>query len=124
MRCDTGDNNCLPIAIKDFIIKARDGIPSLNVPSMDPLVLPIVRIEQGKESSVAVKLTFKDCHVHGITNAVINKTVGFGRDPSSSKYEIYARVPRLQLLANYNVTGRVLILPIVGNGRSNLTFGK
>lgn len=124
MRCDTEDNDCLPKAMEYFIDKAKDGIPSLNVPSMDPLVIPVVKIEQGRESSVAVKLVFKDVKVHGITNAKINKTVGFSHDPNSSKYEIYARVPRLEMIAKYSINGRVLILPVVGNGKSNLTFGE
>lgn len=110
--------------MQDFIKNAKVGIPSLNIPPMDPLLLPLVKIEQGKESSVAVKLVFRDCKIHGITNAIINKTIGFDHDPKSSKYEIHARVPRLELIAKYNISGRVLILPIQGNGRSNLTFGK
>lgn len=48
---------------------------------------------------------------------------GFEEDPSTSKFEIYAKVDRLALLGTYKIRGNVIILPVVGNGASNLTFG-
>lgn len=49
---------------------------------------------------------------------------GFERNPKSSKFELYARIPRLQMIAEYKINGNVLILPIKGNGASNLTLGE
>lgn len=48
---------------------------------------------------------------------------GFEKDPSTSKFEIYAKVDRLALLGTYKIRGNVIILPVVGNGASNMTFG-
>lgn len=49
---------------------------------------------------------------------------GFGKDPAASKFEIYANVEQLSLVGKYKVKGNVIILPVVGNGPANLTFGK
>lgn len=49
---------------------------------------------------------------------------GFGSEPKDSKYEVHARIPRVEMIAKYNIEGRVLVLPITGNGKSNLTLGK
>lgn len=100
-------------------------MPQLNVPSINPLKIPYVELEPGKESSVAIKLQFRDVELFGITNPELQilKTVGFEKDPSRSKYEVHIKIPRIEMLSNYNISGRVLILPIQGQGRSNLTFG-
>lgn len=38
--------------------------------------------------------------------------------------EFVLHVPILVILANYDASGKILILPIQGNGASNITFGK
>lgn len=48
---------------------------------------------------------------------------GFDQDPKMSKFEYYGSVPKFSILGNYEVSGSVIVLPVVGNGPSNLTFG-
>lgn len=48
---------------------------------------------------------------------------GFDKDPNTSKFELYANVGQLSLIGLYKVRGSVIILPVVGNGPANLTFG-
>lgn len=48
---------------------------------------------------------------------------GFDRDPKTSKFEIYCRIPELAIVGHYKVAGKVIILPVVGEGPANLTFG-
>lgn len=40
------------------------------------------------------------------------------------QFEVHARIPRVEMIARYKIDGRVLVLPITGNGKSNLTLGK
>lgn len=42
---------------------------------------------------------------------------------NEGKYEIKLKGPVLYLIGPYKVTGRVLILPIQGEGQSNMTLG-
>lgn len=47
---------------------------------------------------------------------------GFTADPHTSKYEVYATVPKISITGRYKINGRVLVLPIQGEGRSDLVF--
>lgn len=48
---------------------------------------------------------------------------GFGADPRTSKFEVIGKTKQLSIVGKYTLNGKVLILPIVGNGLANLTFG-
>lgn len=47
---------------------------------------------------------------------------GFTSDPTTSKYEVYATVPKISIIGKYKVNGRVLVLPIQGEGNARLAF--
>lgn len=49
---------------------------------------------------------------------------GFGKDPATSKFELYATIARISLVGQYKARGNILLLPIFGQGPANLTFGK
>lgn len=55
---------------------------------------------------------------------MINLFSGFTSDPKTSKFELHARLPRIEMIAKYKIDGKVLILPIRGEGASNLTLGE
>lgn len=40
----------------------------------------------------------------------------------TSKYEVYAFVPRIDIVGKYKINGRVLVLPIQGEGNAKLAF--
>lgn len=40
------------------------------------------------------------------------------------KYEIRARGPKVSLLGPYKISGKILILPIQGEGQSNITISE
>ena len=40
----------------------------------------------------------------------------------SSKYEIYSNIPKVLLKGDYKINGKVLVLPIQGEGKSSLGF--
>lgn len=49
---------------------------------------------------------------------------GFEKDPKRSRYEIHGRIPRLTIRGSYRANGRVILLPVVGDGAATMTFGK
>lgn len=48
---------------------------------------------------------------------------GFDKDPKKSKFEVSGKTKHLAIVGNYNIDGKVLFLPITGNGFANFTFG-
>ncbi len=49
---------------------------------------------------------------------------GYGKDPKRSKFEFYGRIPRLTIQGHYKLNGKVILLPVQGDGPANMTFGK
>lgn len=47
---------------------------------------------------------------------------GFEKDPKG-QFEIRLKGPVLYLVGPYKISGRVLILPVQGEGKSNMTLG-
>ncbi|CRK98039.1 CLUMA_CG011408, isoform A [Clunio marinus] len=121
-RCNSGDSQCLPGVITQVLRSVKDGNPAINVPAFEPLYVPEVNIVQGPETRIPISMNFKDVKMYGISNAVITKAMGFERDPKTSKFEIHASIPKLMMISKYKVEGRVLILPISGSGKANLTL--
>jgi len=121
-QCRAADLECLPRVITQIVQSSPNGQPGLSIPPLEPLHINKIDILQGSTSPIAVNLKFKDLDLTGISQAVVTKVVGFEADPLNSKFEVYATVPRLTVNGNYKVNGQVLVLPIQGEGKSNLIF--
>lgn len=48
----------------------------------------------------------------------------FSADLATKKLHTVSFTPRLEIVGTYDFAGRVLVLPIVGNGFFNITMGK
>lgn len=83
-------------------------------------------INQGSESPINIKLEFKDVLLNGISSAGCYKASGFRKQSGDNdvlKIDIRFKAPVLTLSGPYKINGRVLVLPIVGVGQSNITLG-
>lgn len=47
---------------------------------------------------------------------------GFGADPATSKFEMYGSFPKIVLKGKYVADGRILILPIRGDGDAEIVL--
>ncbi|CAO1407089.1 unnamed protein product [Diamesa serratosioi] len=121
-KCGSGDTVCLPGVITQIVKQAATGVPGINLIPVEPLIVPGIDIIQGSNSPIAITLNFRNVSIYGITALTVTKVVGFEKDPRKSKFEVYARVPLIQLISRYRINGKVLILPIQGNGNSNITL--
>lgn len=95
------------------------GIPDLGVPSIDPLHISALTIHQGRNSPISLKQEFKNILLTGISET---KLVTY--KPNLDKYILRTEgiTPRVNLAGEYTMTGRILLLPIVGHGRANITM--
>lgn len=101
----------------------QGGRRELGLVPFDPLHVDEVVIEQGNTSPVNVNLKFRNLKCLGMGTANIKNVVGFERDPTKSKFEFTAHIDHISLVGQYKVRGNILLLPIIGNGPTNLTFG-
>ncbi|XP_054273334.1 protein takeout-like isoform X2 [Macrosteles quadrilineatus] len=95
------------------------GIPEHNIPPIEPLVIPMVMLQQGT-SAVNYHANLKNIMVFGLANYQFKNVV-----LNANKLMAAARIeiPNIMLLSDYTIKGRALVVPIQGNGifRANLT---
>ncbi|CAO1387006.1 unnamed protein product [Diamesa hyperborea] len=121
-RCAAGDTVCLPGVITQVIQRASQGNKEMNLLPFEPLYVPGIDIVQGSNSPIAITLNFRNVSIFGLSGVTVNRVVGWEKDPRTSKFEIHANAPNLQLISKYRINGKVLILPIQGTGNSNMTL--
>ncbi|XP_046684382.1 protein takeout-like [Homalodisca vitripennis] len=121
-RCKKHDpkmNECLKEAIQNALVSLTKGVPALGVLTIDPLRVTHLLIDQGT-GPVSIKLDFNELDIHGLGSARIDRVKV---DWDKYTIEVDATVLEPVILdGQYKINGKVLILPIQGNGHSNLTL--
>ncbi|XP_055634735.1 protein takeout-like [Toxorhynchites rutilus septentrionalis] len=118
--CKQGDDKCLLERIADTFSKHFPGIPEVNLVALDPLKIEKMDIVQGGEGPINIVLNFKNVDLTGLSKSTIKKASGFTADPT--KMDLQFLVPVASLVGGYKIKGKVLILPIQGDGKSNMTM--
>ncbi|XP_046393515.1 circadian clock-controlled protein daywake-like [Ischnura elegans] len=99
--------------IKNSIEKLRPylvkGIPEFNIPSIEPLYIKTINANQGQ----SLKITLKDVKAYGCSDFVINR---LKMDLKSMSMDFGLNLPHLYIESNYEVDGKILLLPIRGRG--------
>ncbi|XP_055851906.1 protein takeout-like [Episyrphus balteatus] len=119
--CKAGDKTCLVETINKIIETKYKGDPDLNLISIDPLHIDHMEIKQPKSSAVSVDLSFRNSDVFGYKTFRAYKVRGFKESPEG-KHVVYFKGPYASLVGEYAIDGKILILPIVGKGTSNITL--
>lgn len=99
-----------------------NGVRAMNLLPIDPLPIDKMDIVQGGNSPVNIILNFKRAKFSGSSGATVKSVKGFDRDVNGKKIEIVANFPTASLYGDYKIGGRVLVLPIQGQGQANLTL--
>ncbi|KAJ8939705.1 hypothetical protein NQ318_009805 [Aromia moschata] len=99
----------------------REAIPHLlngdkkyNIPKLVPLIVPSVTVDAGEH----LKVYLKNIKAYGLDKTDLQQ-VKF--DTKRQKITIKLNVDKLSLIGMYSVDGKILILPIKGNGGINIT---
>lgn len=79
-------------------------------------------LTQGGKSPVNIVLKFKNTDLIGLSKAKVYNVSGFNKNPQGDSIEIRLKAPVIQLYGSYKINGRVLILPIQGDGMLNFTL--
>ncbi|CAB3375918.1 Hypothetical predicted protein [Cloeon dipterum] len=105
---------------KAAIPHLAEGIPSYNLLPLDPLHIPELRVDDaGSTRTINLKLTMKNVDIIGLKNT---QFTAVKNDLTSGAVEWKFFIPQISLLGQYNVTGRVLLLPLRGHGDMNITL--
>ncbi|XP_039947953.1 uncharacterized protein LOC120766477 [Bactrocera tryoni] len=119
--CKFGDEDCLLKAINFYLREKNQGDTSINLRQIDPIDAGTFTLKQGADNPVNIDLTFSNNKIYGVANATAYKARGFGKD-LTKKHELRFKVPVASLIGDYKIQGRILILPISGSGKNNITM--
>lgn len=99
----------------------KKGIPEFDLPSMDPLNLPTVTMNHGNGAAVSFKADFTNLIVTGASDVVVKKV---DLDLNKLKLKVHVYFPKLRIESDYKISGKILVLPINGDGHSDGNFSK
>ncbi|CAH1175610.1 unnamed protein product [Phaedon cochleariae] len=94
-----------------FILK---GDKKFGIPNLQPLNVPYVEVNAGRDLTIFLK----DLKVHGLENVDL-KLVKI--DTKAKRITLKLDVPKLELIGQYKVDGKIMILPIKGEGDVSIT---
>ncbi|XP_055904273.1 protein takeout-like [Eupeodes corollae] len=119
--CAYGDEKCIKDIVNFLLSEKINGYSALNLVGLNPLKISEIRINQGAESPVNIDLKLKNSELTGIKDAKVLHVKGFGKN-IDQVHEMTLESNSVSLNGDYTIKGRVLILPINGNGKSNITM--
>ncbi|KAK9504734.1 hypothetical protein O3M35_011000 [Rhynocoris fuscipes] len=117
-KSDPNMNECLKEAVNMAVHElTQGGNPSLGVLSMDPLRMNTLSIKQGT-GPVSINLDFTEIDVIGLKNFEVMNIRTDWKD-----MDIEGRVKsQLVLDGKYKIDGKVLVLPVTGEGHCRIIF--
>nr|XP_031842141.1 uncharacterized protein LOC116431201 [Nomia melanderi] len=102
--------------LQPYLLK---GIPELDLPPIEPLIIPELGMENG-QGAVRIRALFSNITVIGAGNYSITKT---RLDISSYRLDLHLAFPKIELEGHYEVVGNVLLFPIQSHGDFWALFG-
>ena len=113
-RNDPKLNDCIKESIMQLRSTFKKGIPELKIPSLDPMIVPQIGLNQGS-GPVSITSSFKDLHIENFSTIKI-EDVKF--DLSKYQIDLRASLDWFYTNGDYDMRGQILVLPISGNGPS------
>nr|XP_026496357.1 circadian clock-controlled protein-like [Vanessa tameamea] len=114
--CKVSDLVCVDKSIKGAIPKILVGIPELGVESSDPIF-----VDQIDGNLSIIKYKFFNTTITGFKNCEISN-FKLNEDITAIKYDL--NCPKISLIGKYEVSGRLIVLPVEGSGDFQLITGK
>jgi len=112
-------NECMKKSVNAAIISLKEGKKSLGVFPMDPFHFDRIVLDQGT-GPVNINLEFTDTDLSGVANLDISS---IETDWKKGHMKLLGNFPdAISVVGNYVIKGQILVLPISGTGKSNITL--
>ncbi|KAF7279299.1 hypothetical protein GWI33_007432 [Rhynchophorus ferrugineus] len=111
---ESSSDACLIDAISDALQQLKAGYKEFGLKGLDVYKIPAISVEAGK-GAVHFTQNYRNIQLLGFTDAVV-KEAHFDRQNNAFTFTMF--IPLLTQKADYNVNGKLLTLPITGNGSS------
>lgn len=110
---------CIAEASRDAVISMANGLKSFKILPLEPLAVDSVKIGES-EGSVTLAQEYKNIKLHGLTKGLQIHNYKIDWDRLVFRSDAYN--PQVDFVGDYKVNGKVLLLPVRGSGKSNITM--
>ncbi|RZF36645.1 hypothetical protein LSTR_LSTR012324 [Laodelphax striatellus] len=111
-------NECVKNIAQGIFNNMHLGFKEVGVPVMDPLQVVKMDIINGQGSVVLNLELFNTSHT-GLSKVTVDKVVA---DPEKYSLDMYITVPNYNIEGLYKAKGKIIVLPIQGEGNSYFRF--
>ncbi|CAD1479212.1 unnamed protein product, partial [Heterotrigona itama] len=105
-------DRCVMQQLKAITPYLAKGVPSLKLPALDPLFLPSLTVDRNLDS-LKIKANMSQIRVYGATNFIIDDLKA---NPNDLSVRLKVQLPHVHVNGDYDVQGRLLLLPLSGIG--------
>ncbi|XP_061392806.1 protein takeout [Musca vetustissima] len=117
-RSDPQLNKCARNALYSLKDRLEYGIPELYIPAMEPLVIPEIKMNQDT-GAVYIKSSYKNVEIYGMSRFAVKS---LHIDANKMKFTTTMLFPNLTMHADYEIDGKIMMMPMTGSGRCNANF--
>ncbi|RZC41312.1 JHBP domain containing protein [Asbolus verrucosus] len=110
---------CAFNAAQHGLTQLNRAYDELNIPSLNPYEVKEVSVAAGSGRSFAVNQHYRNCKVYGLNNANVTT---FQFDFEKKTMNLNGLFPEVSIACDYELDGKILVLPVQGKGRSEITF--
>ncbi|XP_017893279.1 protein takeout-like [Ceratina calcarata] len=110
---------CVAEAVKDAVVSLAGGLKSFKILPIEPLAVDSVKIGNS-QGSVTLKQEYRNIKLHGLTKNLEVKNYHIDWDKCLLSSDSFN--PQVDFVADYKIDGKVLLLPVRGSGKSNITM--
>ncbi|XP_013117221.2 protein takeout [Stomoxys calcitrans] len=119
---DPGFNRCFAKNFQSSFTNWNDGLPGLkSLGSFDPLHVKSVTIAEDGSGPVSINIGLTNLVLTGLKHTTVDDA---SFNPTKLITKVKFTVPKVQIDADYKVKGRVLTLPLDGNGKAKIVIEK
>ncbi|RZF47841.1 hypothetical protein LSTR_LSTR013931 [Laodelphax striatellus] len=116
---DANFNKCALEHGKAAIPKILKGDGKYRIPNMQPLEVEKIVVGDGPDSKIGLQLVCEKCKFYGLEGVQL-EDIKF--DFEKKRVFLQGRVPKVQMKGKYKASGKVLVLPITGDGDADINL--
>lgn len=113
-------SDCYRDAVLHLRPYLEKGIPEMGLPSIEPLVVQEVQLNNGEGASVSLNATLNNLVLSGGSKYELRK---FDVDIKQGRWYMEIFFPLIKMQSNYKAKAKVLLLQFQGEGKAHGEFG-
>ncbi|KAL1502075.1 hypothetical protein ABEB36_007274 [Hypothenemus hampei] len=120
-KCKKSDSDCMEKSIVDTLEFIKNGYREWGFQRIEPFYIEKLELIADPSKSVRLDQTYEHIYMHGMLNPVV-KNFKLTDDGKNCKWEMEIHSPQTRMEADYVLSGQLLVFPINGNGKCNVTL--